>query len=364
MNSRSAAPCAPAAGGPARVQSGSLAPPKRRAAWIDSARGLIIVLVVFGHSVAGLLDAKLLDPHSFWSQLYPQLHTFRMPAFFLLCGLFVQVRLRSGLAVFSQDIATRIAWPYLLWGGLQLAVIGLMGSMVNTPVDLDWQRFAGLLWDPPSQFWFLHTLVLFHLLALACAAVGRPWLLYLVCGGAVLLKLAADHGGSAVAPLLAAVPTALLEEHALFLACYALGVALGPRLVADRSVGWHFALPCAGALGVWLWLLGPTLAQTGTPLSWTTLACTVAGIAACLTGVRLPPVQRSRWLQAIGRHSLSILVLHVFFMAGLRIVLTRWLGVDAPLLLLPLMLVAGVAGPLLVYDLARRFGVVRGLGLS
>src|SRR5258706_10382589 len=66
-----------------------------RADWVDVAKGIGIVLVVFGHAVDGLLKARLADAGSGWAAAYFAVYTFHMPLFFLLAGLFVQERLAS-----------------------------------------------------------------------------------------------------------------------------------------------------------------------------------------------------------------------------------------------------------------------------
>ena len=66
----------------------------------------------------------------------------------------------------------------------------------------------------------------------------------------------------------------------------------------------------------------------------------------------------------LGRHSLSIFLLHVLFIAGTRIVLHKLFGVDEPASIFVLAMMAGIAGPLVVYTLLDRYRLSRPLGLA
>ncbi len=138
-----------------------------RADWVDAAKGMGIVLVVIGHAIDGLTAARLADPNHGWGAAYFAIYSFHMPLFFLLTGLFVSQRLDANPGAFVHDTLVRVAWPYLLWSVLQLAVIDMLGNLVNTPSALDAQRIVSLLWEPTSQFWFLQALLILHLLSAA-----------------------------------------------------------------------------------------------------------------------------------------------------------------------------------------------------
>src|SRR5262249_26319087 len=66
---------------------------RERVQWVDAARGLAILLVVFGHAAGGLIDASGSDSALPLRYLFLGVYTFHMPVFFFLSGLFVEQRL-------------------------------------------------------------------------------------------------------------------------------------------------------------------------------------------------------------------------------------------------------------------------------
>ena len=328
-------------------------PPRARADWVDVAKGVGIVLVVLGHALDGLIQAGLVTRHSAWGQLFFLIYTFHMPLFFFLAGLFVKARLEKDRNEFLRSAATRIAWPYFLWSTVQLAVIAAMGAAVNRPTALDASRIVALLWDPTSQFWFLQALLLLHLLSRWVGVrFGAASLLVVALLARVLMETVA-------LPVALALPC----RFGVF---YALGVAFGPAL-AQRVAAWRRTQALAlGFAAAAAWVLAAPLADAAGAGYWSVAAmpAALAGSIAALALSLWPRGVPMRGLSMLGRNSMAIFLLHVLFVAGTRIALNKWLGVDEPALILPLALLAGIGGPLLVRALAVRAHLSRALGLG
>jgi len=324
-----------------------------RAQWVDVARGLGIVLVVFGHAVGGVISAGLATPDGLWSAAFYLVYTFHMPLFFFLSGLFVQARLQSDASGFVRTAFTRVAWPYLLWSVIQLLVIAALGSVVNTPTDLSVGRLVALLWEPTSQFWFLHSLLILHLLSRWLVPHVGP---LAVVGALLVARILVDW---------VELPPALASTMRMGL-FYALGLWAGPLMLrtASRCAPVHAGRIATVAAIVW-WVAAVLALRSGQ--SYTSLLAfpaAVAGSVALVAVALLSQGTRAEAWAMLGRASMSIFLLHVLFVAGTRIVLNKLLGVDdAAVIVLPAVLV-GIAGPLLVHELARRAGVSRALGLG
>jgi fucose 4-O-acetylase-like acetyltransferase len=320
-----------------------------RADWVDAAKGMGIVLVVAGHVMDGLMAAHLADRLGGWPAAYFAIYSFHMPLFFLLAGLFVTPRLAADAGGFVRSAWIRIAWPYLLWSLVQLAVIDALGAVVNTPSSLDGRRAVSLLWEPTSQFWFLQALLVLHLFGAALLPrVGVLPFLMLMLGARVLVEwIELPHW------------IGLPARFGIF---YAAGVAVGPRLLerfaARRPDG---AVPMAAA-AIWLACALPVYLAGLSHWSVTALPAALAGTVAVLA-LAARPHAGGVW-SALGRASMAIFVLHVLFAAGARIVLHQGLGIDQPAALFVLACAAGIAGPCLVRDAARRAGLSRALGLG
>jgi fucose 4-O-acetylase-like acetyltransferase len=351
--------------------SAPLAPPsgddRARIAWLDVARGLGIVLVVVGHALGGLIDSPLGAGLGPIRQAFFAIYTFHMPLFFVLAGLMVEPRLARGAGGFARGLLPTLVWPYVLWSLVQSGVIVLLGSLVNRPAGPWWETVLALPWRPVSQFWFLHALFCLHLAAAALLPrIGREGLLLL---------------GLATRALAFVVPLdPILRLILINLQWYALGVWLGTagleRLVVERPVWLRAAvLPAAAAVLVGLTLAAasasgaPLLATASSPqiasMAWRlpSGAAALAGALAVIGLATWAPLAAGGLLAALGRRTLPVYLLHVLFVAGARIVLIR-AGLADPWLLLPVVVAAGLAGPLLVARGARALGLTRALGLG
>lgn len=339
----------------------------KRIDWLDSARGLGIVLVVIGHTLGGLIDSRIGAGLGVFRSLFFAIYTFHMPLFFLLAGLMVPHRLARGTGAFLRGLLPSVVWPYFLWSVVQFTVIYALGSMVNTPATHYWPMLLSLPWNTVSQFWFLYALFWLHVLAaLVVPRYGAT--------GLFLLALALK----ALAPvLLLPVAVRLVCNHALF---YAIGTMLGPddlarvaveRRVAERVVlfpalaalalgATFLALPRFGADVEFAAASSPVLAN----LAWRfpALGAATACVVASVAFVSLPAFAGNSLLNALGRLTMPIFVLHVMFVAGTRIVLMRLAHIDNPWVLAPLLVLAGLAGPLVVERVLRPLGLKRLLG--
>jgi fucose 4-O-acetylase-like acetyltransferase len=328
---------------------------RERADWVDAAKGIGIVLVVVGHGTRGLIDAGLLDESSGWGTANYLIYTFHMPLFFLLAGLFVQARLGWNPSAFVSSAVSRIAWPYVLWSAIQLAVIDAVGTLVNRPTPLDAQRLIALLWEPTSQFWFLHALLLLHIASrLVVPRFGAaPLLAALLVARMLVSVVDVPHG---------------IGQLCRFGPYYALGVLVGstavPLLAAMRRTT---ALAMAlGSLSVWL---PAALAAHAFGYGFWSLAALPAALAGCAATVAVSTLLRGtlkQWLVVAGQCSMAIYVLHVMLVAGTRIALDKGLGLgpqDAHVIL-AVAITVGLLGPIVLRSCAVHLNVARPLGLG
>ncbi len=342
-----------------------------RIAWLDSARGAGIILVVLGHALGGLIDSPLGAHLSGFHYAFFAIYTFHMPLFFMLSGLLVQQRLARGTAPFIKGLIPTVVWPYFLWSVVQFTVIYALGSLVNRPVNVYWSTVSALPLRPISQFWFLYALFWAHLIAvIGLPRIGREGLLVL---GAVLKII--------VALVIMPVTFKLIANNFLW---YAIGVYLTPRglaeLCVDRSIAVRAAvLPLISAVLIVAALFGAELYGSDIPLisassvelanlAWRlpVLATGIFGAVAAVAVASLPifagPHGRGGSLAELGRLTMPIFLLHVLFIAGSRIVLSRFLHLDNPAVLLVILVAAGLIGPLVVERLLRPFRLHRWLG--
>ncbi len=323
---------------------------------VDIARGIAILAIVAGHVARGLLAPRVLsstDPVVVETDA--GLYLWHLAVFAVTAGLVAAgAYARRGAAAYLRERVILLGYLYLVWTvllGLAKVVAGGAANHRLGPVDV-----ARTLWEPDAPTWFLGLLVVTTLILV----VGRPWQsrtrALATLAPAVLVGLATwgvegDHlflmGPALVLPVV--VGAALTHDRlAEWLAThrYAAAAALLPALAI--AVLTDPTPPTIGAdsrtvLSVVLGVLGSALAALG-----------VLGAAQLLAGTGL-----GAGLAALGRRSLEVFLAHVAFTAATRAALLA-LGVQGALPHLGLGVLAGVAGPLLLWWLGSR---VPGLGL-
>lgn len=335
-----------------------------RVGWVDSARGIGIVLVVAGHALGGLIDSPVGRDAAGFRPLFLAIYTFHMPLFLLLSGLLVPDRLGRGRGPFLRAQLPGVAWPYFLWSIVQFSLIFALGSWVNRPIGAYWPNVLALPWHPVSQFWFLYALFWMHGLAALVLPRGGA-------GALLALGLAAKL---AAATLVMPVPVKLVANHFVW---YALGTALAgmaPRRICAVLLGAAAAGGALVAMAVFaplpglLWVLAmpPALAASaelaGHAWQMAVMPVALVGVAAVIALAAAPRLAASALLAGLGRRTMAVFVLHVMFVAGARIVLVRLGLVTQPWLLLVLQVPLGLAGPLLVERALRPLGLRRWLG--
>ena len=306
-----------------------------RLEWIDSSRGIGIIIVVFVHVMMNLQDSRIVNGGEFYQFVIFILRSFPMQVFMFLAGLFVRPRIERGVLAFLRPMGLTLVWPYLLWGTLIL-IAEWLGKNVRNPVDTSVVDIT-LLWTPIAWLWFLWALVAYHLIA---AMIGRFPLVMIALG---LITLVGDA-------LLSLPPFCHLLAHLFIL--YAIAVAYGPMLV-------RYTVPSVIGAGAALLLI---------PLSWWaksvepdpfSFVATGAAISGTIATIAAAQAFRSNTvLNFLGRHSMPIYISHIFFIAAARIAILRMIGVYAPFVLFPVCLVFGFCGPLFLFWVAERTNMV------
>jgi peptidoglycan/LPS O-acetylase OafA/YrhL len=267
---------------------------------LDAVRAFALLLGVFHHATLSFIPIPGLAPvqdasPSQWLSLVSYIgHSFRMPLFFLMAGLFAHMMLhRKGVRGFCADRLQRILMPLVIGWLVFFPMInaiwswGLTRSAFHSPL-LAWPP-SSLAALPPSYLWFLYYLLLIYALALlARSMVLRTRAAPLGSLDPLFGKLMTARWAGPIALTLPIVfvitlrgaewspragivtPNATLIPSVLPLFAYGLVFAVGwmfarnMRLLAPLSLRWRGYL-AAGliALAVCLWLLESGLTDTG-----------------------------------------------------------------------------------------------------
>ncbi len=129
---------------------------QQRTYWVDYARAIGIILVVYGHVAAGIYNAGIKVPYNLYVLANSVVYSFHMPLFFFLSGLFFykSISKHGNISVIFSKIDT-VVYPCIVWSVLQGLVESLLSKYTNAHLT---PGLFELLWPPRLQFWFLYVL--------------------------------------------------------------------------------------------------------------------------------------------------------------------------------------------------------------
>lgn len=327
-------------------QSAAGAAQPERSTWVDYAKAVGIVLVVYGHVARGLVNAGLPVDPLLRGLVDSIVYSFHMPLFFFLSGLHFREALakRGGLGLVLNKVDT-IFYPYVVWSLLQGGIEVGLAPYTNSHVG--WGEVLALLWAPRAQFWFLHSLfAVFVAGALLYSLCGfrHVWLLWLAFAG--------YYCGKAmpwIAPLAGVVSVLIVH--------FALGIAFATvRSRFERAgIGLAVLLLVLAVVGQYAFHVTFGLDYTaGGPAQLILATVSILALAACCIVLGR---WRIGWLRFVGVSSMSIYLMHILAGSGIRIVLQRLFGIHDVAVHLLVGTILGILLPLLAQALIRRAGM-------
>lgn len=312
---------------------------KQRTSELDGIKGLMIVLMVFGHVT-----------YSGWTQPVMQhmtevMHTFRMPLFLILCGYFFSPQRPTH--ELSRRAIRGLLVPYIVFESMYLVLLigaQMAGMQTNNSVEPSLSVLLKTLFiNPIGAYWFLHTLALFQLATAVAVLSARKlklddaWMPILVM---LLLGLNASK--------LIALDSIEFLMIGLLLKQFRL------RLPGTMMLG-------IAVIAVMTLAYGPPLDTAGKPNAMLH-AIWVLAILSLINGFfrRFPEAPTLPLWRYLGQNTLIILLAHVFFINMAKPFSGRILAIDGSgLLYAAAVTAAGVAGPLLVAKLVDAMSLSR-----
>lgn len=314
-----------------------------RVEWVDYAKALGILLVVFGHVQRGLFNAGIIDDTSIYLILDAWVYSFHMPLFFFLSGLFFYGGWKKyGHQPFVLGKFDALIYPYVLWSLLQGGTEVLLAGQTNG--QLTWAELFSL-WQPRAQFWFLYALFFIFIVNSLLVWLFRERWPYISLPLALLtfvlsfdVEIAGVTGAMkniiyfdvgallvGVLPRMQVAPGWLLKSMGLVLVCLPLGVAN------------------AAAESTWMYVITFLSAVVG-----------IGGIVfLCMECAKK---EAARWLRVVGRYSMQIYLMHVLIASGGRIVLQKIGHVEEYWIHLTSGMLLGILVPVLIAIVFDRLG--------
>jgi fucose 4-O-acetylase-like acetyltransferase len=311
--------------------------------WVDVAKGIGILLVVYGHVARGLVDAGIQPRQGVPVATTSLIYAFHMPLFFLLAGLWVPRAAARPLRRFFAEKTGTILYPYVLWSIIQLGANLAMARFTNAAPEPF--RILEILVRPYAQFWFLYVLFIDLSLAVLVLRLPKGGVICLFLG--IILYVA--H------PLMESSAWRPAAQVASTFVYVAAGAAVSPWLArpsGQTGCRWcRWAVTVVAFCLLTLSVLGAgELTEMLAPVAAALGILAVVSTAQALRGTAIGEV-----FHLLGNRSLEIYVAHVMGAAGMRVVLSRIVGISNPWPHLVIDCLAGVIFPLGLFWIARKW---------
>lgn len=310
--------------------------------WVDTAKGICIILVVMMHSTLGVGEA--MGGEGFMHGIVAFAKPFRMPDFFLVSGLFLSRVIDRDWRAYGDKRVVHFLYFYLLWLLIQSALKfpavsgGSLGGFV--------EHLAFALVEPFSTLWFIYMLAVFSVLTKLLRRVPPM----------VLLAAAA---ALEIAPI--ETSWAFLNEFCARYVYFLAGYFFAPQVF--RLAAWAAAHKgrALGALAAWavvdgVFALTPSGIDGFPTLAALPVASLILGGAGALAiGTMAALITGTRWAQPFhyaGQHSIAIYLAFFLPMAATRTLLVK-LGVPDVGLVSLVVTVVAVVTPLILERAVR-----------
>ncbi|MDH4441082.1 MAG: acyltransferase [Rhizobium sp.] len=318
---------------------------------LDIAKGIAILLVVYGHVMRGLQVAGLVSFDGVWGYVDYLVYTVHMPVFFVVSGFLYeggrarQAQVTGAAPSFWRPKLLTIAWPYFFWSSVHLVSQAAMSGsgLVNNGTSLD--RIATIGWDPVSPFWFLYALFIAFTVSFLLQTLS-----------ARMVTLAAFVAMFVVHRL--QVPP-LFGDLAYGLVYFSIGrLVFSERLTAPLRSVVTLGLATAG------FVLSATIAyRLDLDVRLATIGTLCGLIAFFMLSTLLAGSALRRPLVILGRCTMGIYVMHILVIATVRAVGLKVLHLDLLSVVIGCVALA-VALPLTAQVIANRIGIARFVGLQ
>lgn len=272
-------------------------PVKPRVVWVDIAKGISILTVVFLHLSTWGIDTG--NSPGLWYNVSANFIHLRLPLFFMVSGLFAAKIRRFTFA----ELIVKRTWlwgvPFVLWGGIVLLASHFIRG---TSLDNFWSQWGRGIIFPENGIWFLMALLVFTFVIWVFRRVrGR----YVLAVSFVLTLVAPFIGGAAQSG-----PLWSWTRLAMYFSSYCIGL-YGREIVIRIAAKsrWYHAL----ILFVLLILMEKGYRYITNDFLHTSANILLIGyglVTGVAIAVALDGTHLGKLLSYIGRHTLEIYLLN------------------------------------------------------
>jgi len=311
-----------------------------RLGWMDALRGLALTLVIVDHAIGHTVsDAG--DLPSWLTFVTTTFDPLRMPLMVFLSGTLLSQSLAKGRAAYLSGKVRNILYPYLIWSFVYTTIWLIVSPLSGTPHYP--HEYFWIFYYPQGHMWFIYYIFLYYMFMLFAKDLPKLPL------AAVLLAIAGINTYFQIS---------WFERFFFLFGFFVLG---------------HYATTHAVMLARWLrnprLIAGLVVVSLGMPLAALLLETTVryepASIPLAIAGIGLMIFIANRigerpalaLFRHLGRNSLPAYILHWMIIATIVIMLTKLVGVEAPLVVFALSGAGGFTLTLLALWVIRTFAL-------
>ncbi|MEP0754064.1 acyltransferase [Trichocoleus sp. Lan] len=317
--------------------------------WIDYAKGIGIILVVYVHVLTNLKNAGMGMHDLFHDYSFNFISSFHMPLFFFLSGLFVEKSLLKGKKKFWGDKFNTIVYPYLLWSVIQGSILVLMSTYTNNPIKLQFKDLPFYMAFNPIPLitlWFLYVLFASYLVF----AIARKFInLYILFSFSILIYLLNPYA-----------PSEILTKFMSMFVFFVVGVIVARWLHNDLrnipSTLYKLNKQQIGAIALIFVIFQMTLLQFGLSEQPGTRFFMASGGIIVTLGISfyLAETKKLDIIRYLGFLSMPIYLAHMLAMGATRIFLQKGLHINHVVLHIILVTIFSLILPILLYELTKK----------
>lgn len=162
--------------------------PKERLIWVDSLKGVIILLVVLGHVIGGIYNSQMFSSYnSEMLILYNAIYMFHMPVFFIISGICFQIAYtyenKDGkIYLKNRNIKVQIynlLYVYLVWSLLSWVLKMFVPGQVNSQANVKEILFIPVM--ALFQYWYLYVLIVCYLISMVLNKIFHRVYIGILC---------------------------------------------------------------------------------------------------------------------------------------------------------------------------------------
>lgn len=320
---------------------------KSRLEWVNYAKGIAIILVVYRHILIGI-ERSGIDVQLWLKNANEIVYSFRMPLFFVLSGIFVakSIAKRQGNEFLKTKLST-IFYPYIVWGIIQISIQIILSKYTNA--NRDGMDFVYLLIHP--------------------RAIDQLWYLYALFNSSILFyffysKLKFNNLLLTIISVIMYGLSVFVQEYSLihdifyYFIFFVLGHLASNILLNRENYTFFYSFKPFLILtpffwfSQWYWLNNQDI-----NLFLFGLIAVLGTLYVFTISLLLAKFNKVEFLKIVGRHSLYIYLMHLLIVSAVRIFFTNILNIKEPTIILLFGWALGVILPILLYKLFIRLNL-------